>query len=152
MNIIKGNLLDLFDSQSFDVIAHGCNCFHTMGNGIAKQIRDRYVGVYAVDVEYTNYGDINKLGGFTYCYPFIKPNEQKIYNLYTQFEFGTDKIQLNYMALSLCLFKLNVLEKGKRIGLPLIGCGLAGGDPTKVVDLIQQIIVNCDVTLVKLED
>ena len=34
---------------------------------------------------------------------------------------------LDYEALTLCLRKINHIFKGKHIGLPLIGCGLAGG-------------------------
>lgn len=150
MKVIVGNLLDLFDASEFDVIAHGCNCFHTMGSGIAVQIRDRYAGAYAVDVEYTEYGDINKLGGFTYCYPF-ENSKKKLYNLYTQFGFGSDRVYVNYDALSLSLYKVNELEKGRKIGLPLIGCGLAGGDPLILEKIIDIQMKDCDVTLVKFE-
>lgn len=146
MQIIQGNLLDLFDAGQFDAIAHGCNCWNTMGSGIARQIKERYPKAYEVDYE-TNAGDINKLGGFTYTEWYSQGN---IYNLYTQYEFGGDKVHLNYDALALCLYKLNFLEKGKKIGLPyLIGCGLAGGDEVLVKEIIENRLVDVDITLVE---
>ena len=35
MKIIKGNLISLALAGEFEVIIHGCNCFCTMGAGIA---------------------------------------------------------------------------------------------------------------------
>ena len=32
---IKGDLIKLAQKGKFDIIAHGCNCFCTMGAGIA---------------------------------------------------------------------------------------------------------------------
>lgn len=150
MKIIQGNLLDLFDAGEFNVIAHGCNCFCTMGSGIAAQIRQRYPRAYEVDNIYSgNPGDINKLGGFTKCARDLTIDSGMIYNLYTQYEFGGDKVHLNYDALALCLYKLNFEQKGKRVGLPMIGCGLAGGDPVIVKEIIENRLTDCDVTLVE---
>ena len=41
MKIIKGDLIKLALQGEFDVIVHGCNCFCTMGAGIAKSIKPR---------------------------------------------------------------------------------------------------------------
>lgn len=38
MNHIQGDLIALDMAGKFDVIVHGCNCFHAMGAGIAKTI------------------------------------------------------------------------------------------------------------------
>ena len=38
--------------------------------------------------------------------------------------------------------------KGKHIGLPQIGCGIAGGDWDVVKLLIKQELKDCDVTVV----
>jgi O-acetyl-ADP-ribose deacetylase (regulator of RNase III) len=43
---------------------------------------------------------------------------------------------------------MNHYFKGKHIGLPQIGCGLAGGDWDIVRNLIQEIMIDCDVTVV----
>ena len=41
MEFEKGDLLDLFYHKKIDILVHGCNCFNTMGAGIAKQIDTR---------------------------------------------------------------------------------------------------------------
>ena len=40
MKIIQGDLLQLAKQGDFDVIIQGCNCFCTMGAGIAKSIKN----------------------------------------------------------------------------------------------------------------
>ena len=42
----KGNLIDMAEAGKFHIIVHGCNCFNTMGSGIAKEIRNRYPRAY----------------------------------------------------------------------------------------------------------
>lgn len=82
LNEIHGDLIKLAQQGEFDVIAHGCNCFCTMGAGIAPQMakafgcdqfeKERlYEQVHEIDgLEYTvetgNKGDINKLGTIDY--------------------------------------------------------------------------------------
>lgn len=61
MNVVHGDLLSLMEDGTFDVMIHGCNCFNTMGGGIAGQISKRWPMVSAVDI-LTESGDINKLG------------------------------------------------------------------------------------------
>ena len=48
----KGNLIDLAEAGEFNIIVHGCNCFETMGSGIAREIHDRYPAAFDADVEY----------------------------------------------------------------------------------------------------
>ncbi|AGO47535.1 macro domain containing protein [Cellulophaga phage phi4:1] len=76
-----------------------------------------------------------------------------VVNAYTQFNYGSnhpdgDKIPLDYSALELCLLKMNKTFAGKHIGLPWIGCGLAGGDKTIVESMIKRIMIDCNVTIV----
>ena len=149
MKIIQGNLLDLFDVGKFNIIAHGCNCFNVMGAGIARQIAKRYPVAYTADIK-TKAGDINKLGTFSVaCVDWHKGTY--IYNLYTQFDYGSG-LQLNYDALAFCLYKLNYVEKGNTVGLPLIGGGLAGGDHSIIIATIESCMKDCDTTLVLLEN
>lgn len=65
MKVIKGNLIGLALSGEFDVIIHGCNCFHTMGAGIAKQIRQYFPEAYVADL-HTGRGDLRKLGSYSH--------------------------------------------------------------------------------------
>lgn len=79
---IKGDLIELAKQGMFDVIAHGCNCFCTMGAGIAPQMA-RAFGADKFNMELTEYreidqydqavivttnnrGNINKLGQIDY--------------------------------------------------------------------------------------
>ena len=52
------------------------------------------------------------------------------------------------MVARTCLRKINHFYRGKKIGLPLIGCGIAGGDWNMVRAIIQQELKDCDVTVV----
>ncbi len=61
-NEINGDLIKLALEGKFDVIAHGCNCFCTMGAGIAPQMAKTF-GCDKFKMEFSQYrGDINKLG------------------------------------------------------------------------------------------
>ena len=42
MKIVKGDLLQMGKDGTFDIILHGCNCFNTMGAGIAAQIATKF--------------------------------------------------------------------------------------------------------------
>jgi O-acetyl-ADP-ribose deacetylase (regulator of RNase III) len=44
--------------------------------------------------------------------------------------------------------KMNAIFKGKHIGLPLIGAGLAGGDWEVIKNIIQTELADCNVTIV----
>lgn len=76
-----------------------------------------------------------------------------VVNAYTQYKYGRnhsdgDPMPLDYDALRLCLKKINHIFKDKHIGLPQIGCGLAGGDWTVVKKMIQNMLYDCKVTVV----
>ena len=59
MKLIKGDLIQLAKNGEFDVIIHGCNCFCTMGAGIAKTIKDIFPEAYKADLN-TKKGDRSK--------------------------------------------------------------------------------------------
>ena len=40
---VKGDLIKLTLEGEFDVIAHGCNCFCTMGSGIAVAMKNTFL-------------------------------------------------------------------------------------------------------------
>jgi len=44
--------------------------------------------------------------------------------------------------------KINHVFKGQHIGLPKIGCGLAGGDWNIVKEIIQKELKDCNVIIV----
>lgn len=143
IHYVHDNLLD----SDCDVIAHGCNCFHTMGAGIAKQIANRWNEVLLADLT-SAYGSASKLGTFTRT---ITVNGPLVYNLYTQYRYGRDKIHVNYDAVFSSLQAMrqdleHMFPDGLKIGIPMIGTGLAGGDWTKIVPLVEMAFNQyCDV-------
>ena len=152
MNIIKGDLIDLARKGHFDTIVHGCNCFCTMGSGIAKQIRTLYPQAYEADCR-TAVGDRNKLGTYTEAFA----DNFNIINAYTQFGYnkvGSHEDVFEYSAFKEILDTLANQYLGHSFGFPLIGCGLAGGDASKIIgmllDFSQKVENNngCSVTLV----
>jgi O-acetyl-ADP-ribose deacetylase (regulator of RNase III) len=131
----KGNLLDLAEAGEFDIVVQGCNCFNTMGGGIAREIRERYPVVASVDMETVN-GDYRKLGNWTEC-DAGETNSFTIINAYTQYNMSQGTDVFEYLAFQLILEKLAFVYPGKRFGLPYIGCGLAGGEQETIVDMID---------------
>lgn len=144
---VEGDLITLFQEGHFDVIVHGCNCQNTMGAGIAKSLADAYPELVKVDSIYNiPIGHINRLGNYSQLAigEDIK-TRQYIINAYTQFNPGKD---LDYNALELVLKKINAQFKPERIGLPLLGCGIAGGNWNVVKKIIERQLRDCDVTVV----
>ena len=128
----KGNLLDLAEAGEFDIVVQGCNCFNTMGGGIAREIRERYPMAALVDNE-TEKGDYNKLGNYTTAFT----GKFLIVNAYTQYNMSQGTDVFEYVAFELILQKLIHAYGDKRIGLPYIGMGLAGGDPELILAAIE---------------
>ena len=129
---IDGDLVK--ESDNFDVIAQGCNCFCVMESGIAPQIKAKFPEAYAVDCA-TIKGDKSKLGTITHTLN-TKPVVVNIYSQYDTKGRREGKMDLDYDALRSGLKELKAKFSGKHIGLPMIGSGLAGGS----WDIIEQII------------
>lgn len=146
LKIIQGNLVDMFMDNQFDVIIHQCNCFNTMGAGIAKVLASRFPTVRIVD-NTTKVGDINKLGTYT------KTSTQfgDIINLYSQYGYGRDfGTPTSYLAMEHGLKQLAETYSGKKIGTYWLGCSLGGADKNKVETIIKNTIgLHCDVTIVE---
>ncbi len=147
LKVIKGDLIKLACSGQFDVIVHGCNCHCVMGAGIAAQIRKEFSGAYIADYD-TGRGDLSKLGGYTKGEAFRNGFPITVVNAYTQGEPGRN---LDYPALRRCMKAVKSDFSGKRIGMPKIGCGIAGGDWGEVSRIIQDELVGEDVTIVDYE-
>jgi O-acetyl-ADP-ribose deacetylase (regulator of RNase III) len=139
---IQGDLVR--DAEKlFDVIGHGCNCFNNMGAGIARDVREKYPGAYKVDVE-TQYGSKSKLGNYTYW----SNDEITVLNLYTQYRYGNKERNADYDAIRSCMRHIKNDFSGKKIGLPLIGAGLAQGDWGLISSIIEEELEGEDVTVV----
>jgi O-acetyl-ADP-ribose deacetylase (regulator of RNase III) len=133
----KGNLLDLAEAGEFDIVVQGCNCFNTMGGGIAREIRERYPHIAEVDAK-TQRGDYNKLGNYTKGVVNVSDDRGFIIiNAYTQYDMSTGEDVFEYTAFQLILQKIVRLHGFYNIGLPYIGMGLAGGDRDIILQQIE---------------
>lgn len=143
IHYMEGDLIKLAEAGVFDIIVHGCNCFCTMGSGIARQIKEQYPSAYAADLD-TVKGDYNKLGTYTFTYSDCdKPDVSKflIINAYTQYNFnssGRKHDLFEYISFELILQKLAWEYPRARFGFPYIGMGLAGGNESKIVSLLEE--------------
>ncbi len=154
MKIIKGNLLEYFENGDFDVIIHGCNCFHCMSAGIAKQISLQYPLAFEVDLKESKFGDRFKLGTYTQLQISSLGKTRYIVNAYTQFLPGggtSEYPACDYDAIRNVFKQIYFNFKDKRIGYPMIGCGIAGGDWNIVSAIIDEELKECDHTLVKFQ-
>lgn len=144
---VDGDLLKLADEGHFDLIAQGCNCFCVMGSGIAPQIKAKYPEAYEADCKTTS-GDMTKLGTITHT----ENTNPIVVNIYSQYDTKgrrQGKIDLDYDALRSGLREVKAKFSGKRIGLPYLGTGLAGGDETKVIAIIEEEMRGEYVTMVR---
>ena len=128
----KGDLLAMGKNNEFDIIIHGCNCFNTMGAGIARQIAEQFPDAKLADDE-TLRGDPGKLGTYT----IGMGGRLVILNCYTQYSTSNITDVFEYHAFERVLGKI-ALRFGKwRIGVPMIGMGLAGGRPDLIIPMIE---------------
>ncbi|NRB52039.1 MAG: macro domain-containing protein [Saprospiraceae bacterium] len=148
MKVTEGDLIQLALAGEFDVIIHGCNCFCTMGAGIALSIKRTFPEAYQADLA-TESGDRSKLGTISWATQIREGKELIIVNGYTQYNWRGKGVKVEYDAVD-SVFKL-VKEKfgGKRIGYPAIGAGLAGGDWQKIEAIIREALAGEDHTFVK---
>jgi O-acetyl-ADP-ribose deacetylase (regulator of RNase III) len=142
---VKGNLITLAEEGHFNVILHGCNCYNSMGKGIAKEIRERYPAAARADAA-TVAGDKTKLGNYT----TMIGKQFNIVNAYTQFTYwnvGDKQGDLfEYDSFNTILNKLAEQYPTCKMGLPYIGMGLAGGDSTRIIAMIEQFATKLAVT------
>lgn len=120
MKQIEGDLVKLGRAGAFDVIVHGCNCFNTMGAGIAKSLRRAFPEAYESDLR-TVKGSREKLGTITWANCSLErlgehessgktdrggetsPNRRLIVvNAYTQYRYGGRGVLVDYDAVRSC--------------------------------------------------
>jgi O-acetyl-ADP-ribose deacetylase (regulator of RNase III) len=148
MNIVEGDLLKLASQGKFDVIIHGCNCFCTMGAGIALSIKKQYPEAYKADSR-TDKGSKDKLGTYTSAEIKTDQNTFTIVNAYTQHHWRGKGVQADYTAIKSVMALVKKDFSGSRIGYPLIGAGLAGGDWEVISAIISKELKGENHTLVK---
>jgi O-acetyl-ADP-ribose deacetylase (regulator of RNase III) len=161
MKTIKGDLIKLAEDGEFDIIIQGCNCFHTMGSGIAGQLATKYPEVLEADKE-TIYGERVKLGSWSHATINTQNHKFNVVNAYTQhffglvgkdvFEYEAFEVFLNTFSQFLSMYSKE-FDKSISIGFPMIGAGLAGGDWRMISMMIEQFAKDvepyADVTIVE---
>lgn len=150
MLYVKGDLIQALKQGSIQCIAQQCNCFNTMGSGVALAIKNAFPEAYEADCK-TEKGDKRKLGGFT----MAATVHGYIFNLYGQYNYGKDGNQYtNYEALRGALrnmaFKLKSIGFTGTIGLPKIGAGTGGGDWETISQIIEEELTVWEVRIYEL--
>lgn len=130
-----------------------------MGAGIAKQIKKQFPEAFYEDQSFYLASKSHQMmmGNYSSAYHMDGENPRFwILNLYTQLYPGISSpgciIPFDYEAFITCLRKVNRKYPGSRIGLPWIGCGLAGANKEKVSSIINVELNNMYVTIVDYED
>lgn len=155
---VQGDLIKLAKQGHFQVIIQGNNCFAIQGAGIAPQIAKAFGGeddlVRQVDRDFPiPIGSKERLGNYSY----LQTDEVLVINAYTQHSTGgrrAGKPDVSYDAIREVFEKLNTditshLGKNATVGIPLIGCGLAGGNWEVVETLIDEVTPDLNIILVK---
>ena len=145
---IYGDLVKQSKNGEFDLISHGCNTKKNWGAGIAKILKTKYPLAFETDKKSNPI-----MGEISVCYEY---KECIIVNSYTQMYpganlWGEDSNDNRYIAIRKCMRKINKDFKTKHIGLPLIGCGLAGLEWHNVKKIFEEELVDLDVTIVHLK-
>jgi O-acetyl-ADP-ribose deacetylase (regulator of RNase III) len=148
MKTIEGDLIKLALEGHFDVIVHGCNCFCAMGAGIAKSIKSEFPEAFEADLT-TEKGVKQKLGSYSQVTVTRNGKSITIINAYTQFHWAGQGVKADYDAIRRVFSQLKAEFGDARIGYPMIGAGLAGGDWGVIAHIIDTELSACNHTLVK---
>jgi O-acetyl-ADP-ribose deacetylase (regulator of RNase III) len=147
MQTITGDLIDQALNGDYDVIVQGCNCMCQMGKGIALTIKTVFPEAYTADCT-TIKGDITKLGTITTATVSVKGKPLTIVNGYTQYNWKGDGVLADVEAIKQVMLTVKNLYQGLKIGIPLIGAGLAKGDWATIQPVIEDVMQGEDLTVV----
>lgn len=154
IHVVKG---DIFNTHC-NIICHQVNCQGVMGHGIAKQVKEKYKGVFN---EYKRYCDAHAgnreamLGealivdidyGAAVLDWLVDKERKYIANIFGQLTYGTG-LRTDYKALVLGLEVVANFAKEHNLSVAIpykIGCGLAGGDWNKVNTLIEGVFAGTE--------
>lgn len=166
IQFVQADLIKMLKQHQSHVLIHGCNCFSSMGAGIALYIRQQFPHAYLADKNFP-YHPEERLGKFSYwqdnnsCsksimvinaytqYHYNVKNkyydqkvdlfsydtfEQQLINIFNfineKYRFDSQKQQISQIS------SQDLFDNDLVISMPMIGCGLAGGDVTKIVPMI----------------
>lgn len=157
MKIVDADLIEMASVGRFHIIVHGCNCFHTMGSGLALAIKNKWPSVYEADCA-TPKGSRAKLGTISSAQVMVPTLfgshiMLRVVNAYTQFGYGHPRDGVNHFDPEALRSALTLVDRkavpGQRIGLPYIGAGRGGGNEAEIEHIIRQTLAQHEVTLVR---
>jgi O-acetyl-ADP-ribose deacetylase (regulator of RNase III) len=151
---VYGDIIQMGLDGELDVILQSCNCYNNMGKGLGLQMKLMIPEVYEVDC-LTEKKDKTKLGTISYVTvdtPSGKP--LTVVNCYTQYKYYDQKkkVLTQLWTIQPCMEQVKKLCTGKKIGYPMMGCGLGGGDWNQVQPIILDVLQGEDLTLVLLPE
>lgn len=137
------NIGDMLAEVKQGYIVHQVNAQGVMGSGIARQIRDKWPQVWEDYVAVVKPNQPDK--GFSYMgkviYTEVEPG-LFVASIVGQQFYGRDpnKVYTSYEALEMGFFSVgySAMNRNAEVHYPLIGCGLANGDWTKVSQIISE--------------
>ena len=141
MKTISGNILDVGEG----IICHQVNCMGVANAGLARQIRNKWPGWFALySISLPVFGDVK--------YYHLSP-KLVIASLYAQVDYGRRERRryTNYAALGSGLFGVRVYNRDYKLPVYVpygLGCGLGGGDWNIVSQIIEDALP--DAIVVKL--
>lgn len=146
MQIIEGDILQVFDKADEAFLLHGVSCQPVLHAGLAKQIIAEYPSLLTYHrLTIRNCSSLDSLlGRCTFYQTLLTTDKTKsIVNLYQQIDVGRSIRQIDYDAFRSCLeyFKKGRLRDDIPVYIPKnIGCGLAGGQWSIVLEIIEKVI------------
>lgn len=139
---IQGDLFKPFQKKNYDIMVHGCNCFHSFGAGFAAVVKRKYYLAYKADLQ-TSKGSPEKLGS----YSSYKSSDGLIINLYSQFHYGFGKVNADIEAIKKGFELINKEYPNTKLCIPRIGAGLAKGNWDVISKTINEVTPDLDITV-----
>jgi O-acetyl-ADP-ribose deacetylase (regulator of RNase III) len=127
------------------IICHVCNDIGAWGRGFVLAVSARWP---EPEAQYRAWHRLGNAGGFSLgAVQFVKVDAAiAVANMVGQRGLGTSSIvpPIRYDAVAACLRKVadKALETGASVHMPRIGCGLAGGEWSRIEPLLQKNL--CD--------
>ena len=148
LKIITGNILNARES----LICQQVNCQNAMGAGLAKVLYSKWP---AVKRDYHDFCREKEPAELLGAYQIVPVDQTRsVVNVFSQLEFGRKKgkVYTRYDALETAFSALHHDYPDASLAFPYgFGCGLANGDWTIVLSLIEKHFADHVVTIYQLE-
>lgn len=144
LTYVRGDLVDAALLGQVDGMIHGCNCFCTMGSGIARDVHEKIPSAFEAD-KTTIPGERSKMGKYTLA-KIIAATGKPVFviNAYTQYTYWDTNDMFSLAALRSALASVKFTYNNKAaepivIGIPLLGAGLAKGNWAEIANEIANM-------------